>query len=142
MAPQSPKTFPEILEKVRFYGPGPPGTLECGLILALGGSSNPHRPPTVGHAKDQRTQRDPKRTKAQKGPSSPFHKKWPGHKILKRVKNGQNSIFRANFKDNGDKPPSWMMPKANQDEKYQRGSISWPIMGIYVHITISNHFLR
>ncbi|MBW0544375.1 hypothetical protein O181_084090 [Austropuccinia psidii MF-1] len=75
---QSPKTFPAILRKVRFYGPGPSqwaqairtklwsdGPLACGLILALGGSSNPHGPQTVWHAKDQ------------KGPSSPFHQKWP-----------------------------------------------------------------
>ncbi|MBW0475683.1 hypothetical protein O181_015398 [Austropuccinia psidii MF-1] len=57
---QFPKTFPEILGEDRFHGHGPshwaqaigvkswphgqPGTLPYGIILALGGSSNPHRP--------------------------------------------------------------------------------------------------
>ncbi|MBW0514177.1 hypothetical protein O181_053892 [Austropuccinia psidii MF-1] len=65
---QSPKTFPAILGKVRVHGPGssqwaqamrvkswsygPPGILPYGLFLALGGSSNPHRPWTIGKAKD------------------------------------------------------------------------------------------
>ncbi|MBW0508454.1 hypothetical protein O181_048169 [Austropuccinia psidii MF-1] len=78
---QLPKTFPEILRKLIFYGPGPsqwaqvmwmskwshetPGFPACESIWALGGSSSPHRPRTVGHAKDRK---DPKRPKGPEGP--------------------------------------------------------------------------
>ncbi|MBW0486158.1 hypothetical protein O181_025873 [Austropuccinia psidii MF-1] len=112
-----------------FYGPMDP------LELWHRGSSNPHRPQTIGHAKDQRTQSD------QKGPRRP---KRPLITIpsQKGHGNGRKQNFRPNFKDNGDKPPSWMIPKANQGEEEPRGTISQSIMGIYAHITIMNPFLR
>ncbi|MBW0519010.1 hypothetical protein O181_058725 [Austropuccinia psidii MF-1] len=66
----SPKTFPSILGKVSFYGPGPSQWAQAiwvrkwshgpPEILALGGCSNPHRP------------KDPKRPKHKKGPKIPL----------------------------------------------------------------------
>ncbi|MBW0494276.1 hypothetical protein O181_033991 [Austropuccinia psidii MF-1] len=49
--------------------------------------------------------------------------------------------FSPNLKDNGDKPPFWMMPKVNQDEEDPRGPPSWAIMGIYIHISIIHKIL-
>ncbi|MBW0465427.1 hypothetical protein O181_005142 [Austropuccinia psidii MF-1] len=114
-------TFPAILGKVRFDGPGPsqwaqamraklcfmaifmvpwtPWVPSSLVIFGIGGSSNPHGPQTIGHAKDQ------------KGPKRPL--------ITIPSKSGQKWIFRPNFKDNGDKPPPWMMVKANQGEEEQ-----------------------
>ncbi|MBW0475682.1 hypothetical protein O181_015397 [Austropuccinia psidii MF-1] len=56
--------------------------------------------------------------------------------MLKRVPNGQKPSFKANFKDNGNKPPSWMMPIAKKGEYHPRGTIAQSIRGIYFHITI------
>ncbi|MBW0510851.1 hypothetical protein O181_050566 [Austropuccinia psidii MF-1] len=144
----SPKTFPAILGKLSFNVPGPyqwakaiwvrkwshgpPG------ILALGASSSPHRlqsaydgPWTIGHAKDQRTPKAPLITH----PSIMAM-------VLARTQNTKEGPKWPNLKDNGDKPPAWMIPKSNQGEVEPRGTISQSIMGIYVHITIMNNFLR
>ncbi|MBW0475804.1 hypothetical protein O181_015519 [Austropuccinia psidii MF-1] len=68
-----------------------PGTLACGLILALGGSSNPHRPQTIGHTKDQKDPEGPKNTKSAN--KDPHH-----HSIKNGHSNGQHSKYSRGSK--------------------------------------------
>ncbi|MBW0492898.1 hypothetical protein O181_032613 [Austropuccinia psidii MF-1] len=74
-------------------------------------------------------------------------KKAPNHDLTKnvngmaRTQNGPKTNFRPNLKDNGDKPPPWMMPKVNQDEEDPRGPTGQSIMGIYIHKSIIHQIL-
>ncbi|MBW0463345.1 hypothetical protein O181_003060 [Austropuccinia psidii MF-1] len=121
----SPKTFPAILGKVRFYGPGPSQWAQAiwvrkwsiailygpmdplefwhmGSFWPWGGSSSPHGPQTVGRANDQ------------KGPKIPLititSKRAMAMAWTQNPQVGPNC--RPSFKYNGDKPPLWMMPNS------------------------------
>ncbi|MBW0464525.1 hypothetical protein O181_004240 [Austropuccinia psidii MF-1] len=108
--------------------------------------SHPHRPQTVGHAKGQKDPKRPRNTKGAK--MAPHHHSIKnGHsngkepKYSRGSKMAKKSIFRPDFKGNGDKTPPWMMPKVYEVEEGPRGPTGKLIMGIYVLITIINHFL-
>ncbi|MBW0538474.1 hypothetical protein O181_078189 [Austropuccinia psidii MF-1] len=129
--------------RVRLWSHEPPGTLAYGLILALGGSSNPQGPYDMPKKKGHKGNQKEKRAK-----KAPHQNSIKMAIVMARTQNTQEgpkwpkTIVRPNFKDNGDKPLCWMIPKANQGEENPRGPISWPIMGIYIDIPIIHPFFE
>ncbi|MBW0493934.1 hypothetical protein O181_033649 [Austropuccinia psidii MF-1] len=97
------------------------------------------RPWTANHRVRQR----PKKAKRALNPNiiKNDHSDGQDPKQSRWSKMAKIQNFRPNPKDNGDKPPSWMIPKVNQDDEDQRGPPSWAIMGIYIHISIINRIL-
>ncbi|MBW0553277.1 hypothetical protein O181_092992 [Austropuccinia psidii MF-1] len=75
----------------------------------------------------------PKKQKKEKGPLITIPSKMAI--VMARTQDTQEGPKWPNTKDNGDKPPPWMLPKANQGEESPRGPIVWPIMEIYMFIS-------
>ncbi|MBW0492640.1 hypothetical protein O181_032355 [Austropuccinia psidii MF-1] len=93
-----------------FHGPMDP------LEFWPRGSSNPHGPQTIGHTNDQKTPNNPKRPLI----TIPSKKAM----AMARTQNTEEVPKWPNFKDNGDKPSPWRIPKANKGEEEPRGTIS------------------